>query len=667
MAAQLTLKERVKLVESGGDPNAVGPVVANGERAVGSMQTLPSTLKDPGFGVKPAQDDTPAEFERVGGDYLDAMLKRYDGNERLALIAYNWGPDHADDIVTGARKPDALPSETRNYLSKILGDTTTAAPKGKAPAARAEGPDLSTKYNTPIAPTQRKAYNEWLSTLAPKQRSLYDYDLQGAFLAGATPSENGHLPDTFKKPNHPTFSDQSQYAGAPGARPGHWEGDTFVPPEEKTPPNASQEAVGPPKFKHTFKVDGVSFTVNADSKDKAEAAQHLAATLKDQPDLLGQAATSQGMYYDFNTGRAREYTGIEKFLIGTGEVYQRTIDGSKELYNKATGNAEAVLNLEQKTDDERALFANLDDKGLGAEDLGAVFAFAPLMFGPGGILGVTALSGAQAGVSATGTEDTHLGNAIEGAAAGALGFRGGQALSMAGRGTVNTLGGVMSAMGATGVARTAAGAVLDWFGAGGAGTGLNLLIKAGQIVRKASQVKGARGIAEWDRSGGTDLSNQLPGDKAGSWLSTVADVFKSDAGKALTKVALGAKGDTAEVIAARQAQAAHAATAPTPRPVPDYVPPQLKPAKTVADLQANKQAVAAAKRAHTYTKNKIDKANRADAVAHANGAREANRIVAEATQKQADARAATDELVARLTTALIVPAEGSARRDYVRK
>ncbi len=660
--ATLTLHERVKLAESGGNPDAVSPA-----GAVGSMQTLPSTLKDPGFGVKPAASDTAAERERVGNDYLNAMLKRYDGNERLALIAYNWGPDHADDIATGARKPDALPSETRNYLSKILGDTTTAAPKGKAPAARAEGQDLSTKYNTPIAPIQRKAYNEWLSTLAPKQRSLYDYDLQGAFLAGATPSENGHLPDTFKKPNHPTFSDQSQYAGAPGARPGHWEGDTFVPPEAKTPPNASQEAVSGPSYKHTFKVDGVSFTVNSGSQDKAEAAQHLATTLKDQPAVLGQAATDQGMYYDFQTGRAREYTGMEKFLIGAGEVTSRTIDGSKELYAKATGNAEAVLNLEQKTDDERALFAHLDDKGIGAEDLGAVFAFAPLMFGPGGILGVTALSGAQAGVSATGTEDTHLGNAIEGAAAGALGVRGGQALSMAGRGTVNTIGGVMSAMGVAGVARTATAAVLDVMGAGGMGTGLNLLLKAGQVLRKATKVQGMRGTAEWDRSGGTDLSAQLPGAKASNWLGTALAVFKSDAGKALTKVALGAKGDTAEVIAAREAQAAHAATAPAPAPLPQYTPPALKPAKTVADLQANKAATTAAKRAHTYATKKIQKQNDAAAAAHATGAADASRIVAEATEKQAAARAAVNALVAKLTTALVVPAEASARRDYVRK
>ncbi len=47
-----------------------------------------------------------------------------------------------------------------------------------------------------------------------------------------TPSENGHWPDTFKKPNHPTFSVESQYAKGPdAAKAGRWQGETFIPPK----------------------------------------------------------------------------------------------------------------------------------------------------------------------------------------------------------------------------------------------------------------------------------------------------------------------------------------------------------------------------------------------------------------------------------------------------
>lgn len=48
-------------VESGGNPAAVSPA-----GALGTMQTLPSTLRDPGFGVLPARSNSPAEMTRVG-------------------------------------------------------------------------------------------------------------------------------------------------------------------------------------------------------------------------------------------------------------------------------------------------------------------------------------------------------------------------------------------------------------------------------------------------------------------------------------------------------------------------------------------------------------------------------------------------------------------------
>lgn len=64
-------------------------------------------------------------------------------------------------------------------------------------------------------------------------RDAYDYDLQGAFLAGLQPDERGHLADTYKKPNHPTLSNQSVYNGEGGLRGGVWDDvrgvDRFTP------------------------------------------------------------------------------------------------------------------------------------------------------------------------------------------------------------------------------------------------------------------------------------------------------------------------------------------------------------------------------------------------------------------------------------------------------
>lgn len=89
LAAFLT--PHVVYQESRGNPNAVSP-----KGAKGRMQVMDATNRDPGFGVKPAQDDSQGERERVGQEYLLAMVKRYPGRADLALAAYNAGPGRAD-------------------------------------------------------------------------------------------------------------------------------------------------------------------------------------------------------------------------------------------------------------------------------------------------------------------------------------------------------------------------------------------------------------------------------------------------------------------------------------------------------------------------------------------------------------------------------------------
>lgn len=63
-----------------------------------------------------------------------------------------------------------------------------------------------TKFETPIAPEEEPRFQKWKGSFAPND-SGSDYDLRGAFKAGVVPdATTGHWPDTFKKPNHPTFS-----------------------------------------------------------------------------------------------------------------------------------------------------------------------------------------------------------------------------------------------------------------------------------------------------------------------------------------------------------------------------------------------------------------------------------------------------------------------------
>ena len=85
-------------------------------------------------------------------------------------------------------------------------------------------------FNTPLPAAKQIEYSNWKTVNAPND-SGHDYDLQGAFLAGVTRDPaTGHMPDTFKKPNHPTFSNQSQYATGKWAKyAGKWSGETYHP------------------------------------------------------------------------------------------------------------------------------------------------------------------------------------------------------------------------------------------------------------------------------------------------------------------------------------------------------------------------------------------------------------------------------------------------------
>lgn len=114
--------------ESGGkDFNPDGSVVTSPTGAMYKMQVVGSTNKDPGYGVRPAQDDTPAERNRVGRDYLQALLGQYGGDPAKAWAAYHDGPGALDDAMAKAKAagtPNAwaanLTPEGQKYVAQNM-------------------------------------------------------------------------------------------------------------------------------------------------------------------------------------------------------------------------------------------------------------------------------------------------------------------------------------------------------------------------------------------------------------------------------------------------------------------------------------------------------------------------------------------------------------------
>lgn len=77
-----------------------------------------------------------------------------------------------------------------------------------------EPPDYSGQYNTQLSPQEEQQFQAWARSVG-KERDVYDYDLRGLWKAQrGRLAANGHGPDTYKKPNHPTFSEESQYSNA---------------------------------------------------------------------------------------------------------------------------------------------------------------------------------------------------------------------------------------------------------------------------------------------------------------------------------------------------------------------------------------------------------------------------------------------------------------------
>jgi soluble lytic murein transglycosylase-like protein len=114
---EASLVKAVIQAESGFNPKAESHAGAKG-----LMQLMDATAKS--LGVTDAFD--PVQNINGGTRFLSYLLTKYNGNEGVALAAYNAGPGRVDRL--GIRSDadlssamDRLPKETQAYVRKVLG------------------------------------------------------------------------------------------------------------------------------------------------------------------------------------------------------------------------------------------------------------------------------------------------------------------------------------------------------------------------------------------------------------------------------------------------------------------------------------------------------------------------------------------------------------------
>jgi soluble lytic murein transglycosylase len=171
--------------ESAGRVDAVSP-----KGALGLMQLMPDTARDMaaelGIPFDQARLTTDGNYNKqLGSAYLNKMLERYDGDEALAVCAYNAGPGRVDQWLQRHGDPrrgeisrtnwvERIPfSETRNYATKILRDLDSAM----APLSAIRKADITP--NADVMPKARVQFKPTPETVALSEKATH-FGAEGA-------------------------------------------------------------------------------------------------------------------------------------------------------------------------------------------------------------------------------------------------------------------------------------------------------------------------------------------------------------------------------------------------------------------------------------------------------------------------------------------------------
>ncbi len=220
-----SLVESVIRHESSGNVAAVSP-----KGARGLMQLMPGTAQDMaaelGLPYSEARLTADAGYNmRLGSAYLGKLLARYDGNQALAVAAYNAGPGKVDEWLKAHGDPrsgeigladwvEKIPyRETRDYTRKIIDDLQASAvpvgpPHASVPALHPSHARWVQDARLPLGGAERLANGQLLAaaqgwrsaTLA--RPAIESGELKSAPEAVALVNQHssGHLSVAFAQP-----------------------------------------------------------------------------------------------------------------------------------------------------------------------------------------------------------------------------------------------------------------------------------------------------------------------------------------------------------------------------------------------------------------------------------------------------------------------------------
>lgn len=176
-----------------------------------------------GFITMPGTD-----YNAISGSYLPGQPDPWNFDLHPEEIA-----DYADKrrhLPSGIYGREMLEALGRPAVLHTGGYINTPTREEMQPSGIPVTENYNPSFDTSLGPVDETLYRLWKQQYAPTDPGR-DYDYRGAYQAGDLPQPPmGHWPDTFKKPNHPTFSEDSQYEGAYPEDAGKWFGDEFIPP-----------------------------------------------------------------------------------------------------------------------------------------------------------------------------------------------------------------------------------------------------------------------------------------------------------------------------------------------------------------------------------------------------------------------------------------------------